>query len=213
MTEIDRTKEWTLPDGRRLGYRQHVSPWTGGICWATVNLDTNEVLATESALPGHLGGEFTAGASCTPHMLTVPPGTAAEVMAVHFAPGQLAEGARGGRGGSVSTGAHGERIDPGVRPRMMTLMAALSTLERAHTSWDGITDYVVEVLPRIEGWERAAYVEAWGVVRSYVRSPEPVALTDQDVTALERAVLAAGFIIKANTETGEISVYQKGKSE
>lgn len=62
---IDRTKEWTLPDGRR----QHVSPWTSSICWATVNLDTMEVLAVED---GYMGDTMTAVASCNVHQLIVP---------------------------------------------------------------------------------------------------------------------------------------------
>mgnify|MGYP001566900258 CR=1 FL=1 len=72
MTDIDRTKEWTF-NGMRLGYRRHVSPWRGDICWATVNLDTNEVLAIESPLP-YIGEScFTAAATCPPHDLVVPP--------------------------------------------------------------------------------------------------------------------------------------------
>lgn len=74
MTEIDRTKEWTV-DGVRFGYRQHVSPWGHGVCWATVNLDTGEVVATESAYDFGEGEVFTAAASCMPHSLVVPPGT------------------------------------------------------------------------------------------------------------------------------------------
>lgn len=71
MTKIDRTREWTN-QGRRLGYRQHISPWGHGICWATVDLNTGEVLATESAYDFGDGVQFTAAASCTPHMLVVP---------------------------------------------------------------------------------------------------------------------------------------------
>ena len=71
MTEIDRTKEWTF-EGKRLGYRRHVSPHGHGIVWATVNLDTGEVLATESAYDLGEGKQFTAAASCTPHMLVLP---------------------------------------------------------------------------------------------------------------------------------------------
>ncbi len=98
------------------------------------------------------------------------------------------------------------------KPRMMTLMAALSTLERAHTRDDELTGYVVEHRRTIEDWERPAYVEAWGVVRDYIRSPEPIALTDEDVTALERAVLKAGFIIKTDVASGEISVHQRSET-
>lgn len=73
MTDIDRTKTWRLhPDGHLLGYRHHVSPY-GGIAWATVDLDTNEVIALEHPHP-YREGDFLAGASCPPHQLVVPPG-------------------------------------------------------------------------------------------------------------------------------------------
>ncbi len=73
MTEIDRTKEWTF-EGKRLGYRRHVDPWSGGICWATVNLDTDEVVAVENSYSAD-GEHFAVAASCMPHMLNVPPDT------------------------------------------------------------------------------------------------------------------------------------------
>jgi hypothetical protein len=67
---IDRKREWRLhPDGPLLGYRQHVSPY-GGIAWATVNLDTNEVIALEHY--DYYLRDYIGGASCHPHQLAVP---------------------------------------------------------------------------------------------------------------------------------------------
>jgi hypothetical protein len=74
--EIDRTKEWTA-NGMRFGYRQHVSPWGGGIVWATVNLDTGEVVATENTYFAD-DEHFAVSASCTPHTLVVPDNALAE---------------------------------------------------------------------------------------------------------------------------------------
>jgi len=74
MTKTDRNEEWTVK-GRRLGYRRHVSPFGGsaaGICWATVDLDTNEVIATEHEMPGLGEGVMSFAASCHTHQLVVP---------------------------------------------------------------------------------------------------------------------------------------------
>lgn len=61
----DRSKEWNA-SGMRLGYREIVSPWSGRKAWATVALDTNEVVAIEEEVPLLNGYITTASASICP---------------------------------------------------------------------------------------------------------------------------------------------------
>jgi hypothetical protein len=85
------------------------------------------------------------------------------------------------------------------KPRMMSLQAALWLLERVHTRDDDLTGFTVQRVPVVEnqGISPSDYLEAWAVVRDYLRT------TVDPMSALVTLVEAEGYRILVDAISGK----------
>lgn len=65
----------------------------------------------------------------------------------------------------------------------MNIREALWILDRCHTRDDDYLGYTVESMPYIFDFDSVDYINAWGVLRSYLRSADGThRAADEDVT-------------------------------
>lgn len=86
------------------------------------------------------------------------------------------------------------------QPLDMTLDAALQRTCNGSDSYAGFT----------HNYEQAETYRKWAMQQPTPSIPEPapIALTDDHVASLERAIRAEGFDIRVDTETGEAKLYR-----